>query len=55
MANMLFNQGLFLGGDYYLITKYKMTYLVIQCFKCQDFNYIAKKGKKEARYGYCIR
>jgi len=34
VANMLFNWGLFLGGDYYLVIRYKIIFLVTQCFKC---------------------
>jgi len=53
VANALFNWGLFLRGDYYLVARYKTTFLVTQCFKCQGFNYIAKNCKREARYGRC--
>ena len=50
IANILFNQGLFPEGDLYLVIKYKTIFLVIQCFKCQGFNYIAKSCRREARY-----
>ena len=52
IVNTLFNQGLFLGGDYYLIIRYKTTFLVTQYFKYQGFNYIAKSYRREARYRY---
>ena len=29
VVNMLFDQGLFLGGDYYLVARYKTTFLVM--------------------------
>ena len=55
VVNALFNRGLFLRGDYYLITRYKTTFLVTQCFKCQGFSYIAKNYRREARYGRCTK
>ena len=55
VVNTLFNQGLFLKGDYYLVIKYKTIFLVIQYFKCQGFNYIAKSYRREARYRYYAR
>ena len=55
VVNRLFNQGLFLGGDYYLVIRYKMTFLVTQYFKYQGFNYIAKSCRREARYRYYTR
>jgi len=33
VVNALFNWGLFLRGDHYLVVRYKMTFLVTQCFK----------------------
>ena len=54
MANVLFNQGLFLRKDHYLVTKHKMTFLVTQCFKCQGFNHITKSCKREAKCRHCI-
>jgi len=53
MANSLFNWGLFLRGDHYLVTRHEMTFLVTQCFKCQGFNHIAKSCRREAKYGHC--
>jgi hypothetical protein len=53
VANMLFNRGLFLGGDHYLVTRHETTFLVTQCFKCQGFNHIAKSCRRDARCGRC--
>ena len=50
MANALFNQGLFLGGNLYLVIRHETTFLVTQYFKCQGFNHIAKSCRREARY-----
>ena len=55
IVNAPFNQGLFLEGDYYLVIRYKTTFLVTQCFKYQGFNYIAKSYKREIRYRRCAR
>ena len=55
IVNTLFNQGLFLEGDYYLVIRYKTTFLVTQYFKYQSFNYIAKSYKRETRYRYYAR
>ena len=55
ILNALFNQGLFLGGDYYLVIRYKITFLVTQCFNYQGFNYIAKSYRRKARYRCCAR
>ena len=55
VANTLFNRGLFLGGDHYLVARHKITFLVTQCFKCQGFSYIAKNCRREARYGRCAK
>ena len=55
IVNTLFNQGLFLEGDYYLVIRYKTTFLVMQYFKYQGFNYIAKSYRREARYRYYAR
>ena len=54
VINVLFNQGLFLGGDHYLVIRHETKFLVTQCFKCQGFNYITKSYKKETRYGRCV-
>ena len=53
ITNVLFNQGLFLKGDHYLVTKYKTTFLITQCLKYQGFNYITKSYKREAKCGRC--
>ena len=55
IVNTPFNQGLFLEEDYYLVIRYKTTFLVTQYFKYQGFNYIAKSYKREARYRYYTR
>ena len=55
IVNMLFNQGLFLGGDYCLVIRYKTTFLVTQYFKYQGFNYITKSYRREAIYRYYAR
>ena len=55
MANMLFNQGLFLKSNHYLVIRYKTIFLVTQYFKCQGFNYIAKSCRKEDRYKHYTR
>ena len=55
VVNMLFNWGLFLGEEYYLVIKYKTIFLIIQYSKCQGFNYIAKSYRRENRCGHCTR
>ena len=55
IVNTLFNQGLFLEGNYCLVIRYKTTFLVMQYFKYQGFNYIAKSYRREARYRYYAR
>ena len=55
IVNTLFKEGLFLGGDYCLVIRYKTTFLVTQYFKYQGFNYIAKSYRREARYRYYAR
>ena len=55
MANTLFNWGLFLKSDYYLVIRHETTFLVIQYFKCQGFNHIAKSYRREARCKHYTR
>ena len=55
MANALFNQGLFLKGDYYLVIKHETIFSFIQYFKCQGFNHIAKSYRREAKCKHCTK